>query len=83
MTKMVKLTNVSKEAGQLVCSLKSGKTLRLDKKQTKEIAQEDVSTQIDNLIKKGHLMCVEVRQIQTTKSLPKKEVADNKEKEVK
>lgn len=79
MAKMVRLTHISKEAGQIVCDLKGDKTLRLDKKQSIEIAEEDVSTQVEKLIKKGHLACVEIGQTQTTKS-SKKDVADNKEK---
>lgn len=79
---MVRLTNISKEAGQIVCDLNNGKTLCLDRKQSIEVADEDVSTQVEKLVKKGHLACVEIGQTQTTKS-PKKDVADNKEKEEK
>lgn len=83
MAKMIRLTHISKEAGQIVCDLKGDKTLRLDKKQSIEIAEEDVSAQVERLIKKGHLACVEIGQTQTTKSSQKKDVADNKEKEEK
>ena len=73
-----KLTNIS--GGQIVCDLAvEGKTLRLNNKQTETIKDTEMTSHIENLVKKG-LMMSEYISVET-KSNKKEAVRKNSKKE--
>ncbi len=55
---MYKLLNLS--GGQLVCTLNSGKTLRVDDRKTEEISDEDRVGYIEHLESEGLVKCTKI-----------------------
>lgn len=67
---MVKVTNIS--TGQIVCDLKGGNTLRLDKRKSTTIREDEITSHIENLIKKGHLLSENVPEVKAATPQQKK-----------
>ena len=55
---MYKITNIS--GGQLVCTLASGDTLRLDCNQSKDVADKEVTPYLQNVANKGIVLLAHV-----------------------
>ena len=73
---LITLTN--KTGGQLVCSLNSGNTLRLNNKQSTTVKDTEVTQHIETLVSKGLVISRVVKEKEITPT-PKK----SKEKTVK
>ena len=73
---LITLTN--KTGGQLVCSLKSGNTLRLNNKQSTTVKDTEVTQHLETLVSKGLVISRVVKEKEITPT-PKK----SKEKTVK
>ena len=75
---MYKLLNLS--GSQLVYTLKSGKTLRVDDRKTEEISDEDRDGYIEHLESEGLVKCTKIITEEPAVS-PKKSKKQNNEKE--
>lgn len=58
------ITLINRTGGQLVCTLNSGETLRLDNKQSANIKDSDVTSHIENLNKKGLVVCIVSKEVE-------------------
>lgn len=74
---MIAVTNIS--GGQLVCDLASGKTLRLDNKQTQTINENEVTEYLKTLESRGFIKMKTLDKVSETKTTPKKSGIKNKE----